>query len=80
VARAASAAAYILRQKFSHAPAGLIQMTPQCSDVSALMLSICETLGSAAFYSLAASTDRLRVVPAFFGADDAMETRVSEGS
>src|SRR5262249_34922833 len=51
---------------------GLIAVTSECSDVSALMLSICKILGSAAFFSLAAMTDRLRVVPAFFGADDAI--------
>jgi hypothetical protein len=60
----------------------LIAVTPECSDLSALMLSICENLGSAAFFSLGAMTDRLRVVPAFFGADDAIasiSTLIPEG-
>lgn len=52
--------------------AGAIEVTPECSDVSAMLLAICENLGSAAFSSLGAMTDRLRVVPAYFGADDAI--------
>lgn len=48
----------------------LIEVTAECSDVSALMLSVCENLGSAAFFSLASKANRLQVVPAFFGAGD----------
>jgi hypothetical protein len=52
----------------------LIEVTPACSDVSAVMLSICEDLGSAAFHSILAAEDRFRVAPAFFGVDDAIES------
>jgi hypothetical protein len=62
--------------------AGLIEVTPECSEVSAMMLSVCENLGSATFFSLGAASTKLRVIPAFYGADDAiasMATLVPEG-
>jgi len=51
---------------------GMIEVTTDRSDISALMLSICESLGSAAFFSIRSVDDSLRVVPAVFGFDDAM--------
>ncbi len=38
------------------------------------MLSVCENLGSATFFSLGAASTKLRVIPAFYGGDDAIES------
>ncbi len=58
---------------------GIINLAAECSEVSALMMSICENLGFAAFYSLAGATDRVRVLPAFFGDGDALAVQELEG-
>lgn len=51
---------------------GIIEVVSPASDVSAMMLSICENLGSAAFFSLGAAFTKLQVVSAFFGPEDAI--------
>jgi hypothetical protein len=52
----------------------LIEVTSECSEVSAIMLSVCENLGSATFFSLGAASTKLRVIPAFYGGDDAIQS------
>jgi len=53
---------------------GLIGVTAEYNDVSAVMLAVCENLGSAAFFALATAELPPRVVPAFFGPDDAIQS------
>ena len=53
--------------------AGIIGVTAERSDVSAIMLAVCRNLGSATFFALATIENPPRVVPAFFGPGDAIQ-------
>ena len=51
----------------------VVNVVAECSDVIAVMLGICDTLGSAAFFALAVEDEKVRVIPAPFGGQDMLE-------
>jgi hypothetical protein len=56
---------------------GVITVLPKVTDIVAVMLKICDTLGSAAFTAHGAVNESPRVVPAPFGAQDMLDVTSS---